>query len=280
MKLQFKSQESIDGYQVVVNPENSPLRLLTFGKIDFLGEGRSYEGKLGDEEAILTLLLGQAVIEIEEKSGKSTLYKIGPRNDPFIDRSTLVYIPPRSKFMVTSVSSIFKSTLHQTPVEKEGHPLLIEPSQMNPESTGVSNWRRNVTLCTPIDLPIQRLIMGQTINPPGNWSSYPPHKHDEDKPPSEAPYEEIYHFLVKPEQGFGFIRLYDPLDRKDRMDEAFVIQNGDTIVLPRGYHPLTVAPGYQLLYLFALAGDKRKYGAWSDDPNHEWIRSCESILKG
>ena len=280
MTLHFKAQEPVDGYRIVASPENSPLRWQTFGTLDLFGEGKSYEGKLGDEEAILTLLFGQAMIEIKEKSGKSIHYKIGPRKDPFIDLSTMVYLPPGSEFNITSVSSSFRSTLHRTPVKKEGHALLIEPSQVKPESTGASNWRRNVCLCTAVDLPIQRFIMGETINPPGNWSSYPPHKHDEDKPPYEAPYEEVYHFLVKPERGFGFIRLYDPPDRKDRLDEAFVIQNGDTVVLPRGYHPLTVAPGYQLFYLFALVGDKREYGAWSDDPNHKWIRSCEPILKG
>jgi 5-deoxy-glucuronate isomerase len=124
-----------------------------------------------------------------------------------------------------------------------------------------------------MDLPIQRLVMGETINPPGNWSSYPPHKHDEEFPPEEAVFEEVYHFLLKPEQGFGFIRLYDPPRRKDRMDEVFVIQNGDTVVIPHGYHPVTVAPGYQIFYLFSLAGEKRQYGAWRDDPNHHWVRS-------
>jgi len=133
---------------------------------------------------------------------------------------------------------------------------------------------------TAIDLPIQRFMMGETINPPGNWSSYPPHKHDEKKPPFEAIYEEVYHFLVKPQQGFGFIRVYDPITRQDRIDEAFVLQNGDTMVLPHGYHPLGVAPGYQLYYQFALVGDVREYGAWSDDPDHQWLRAVEPILKG
>jgi 5-deoxy-glucuronate isomerase len=191
----------------------------------------------------------------------------------------MVYLPARSKFQVTSLTPVFNATLHRVPAKPGGHVLLIQPDQVTPVSTGASNWRRDVCLCTGMDLPIQRLIMGETINPPGNWSSYPPHKHDEEKPPYEAPYEEVYHFLLKPQQGFGFIRLYDPTGRKDRLDEAFVIEHGDTMVLPHGYHPLVVAPGYQLYYLFALVGDKREYGAWSDDPAHSWVRACEPVLK-
>jgi 5-deoxy-glucuronate isomerase len=245
----------------------------TFGTLTLFEKGDSYEGQLEKEEAILTLLFGQAEVEIHEESGLEVRYSMGPRKDPFVERTTMVYLPPRAKFQIVAISPVFKSTLHKVPVKNEGHALLIQPGQVTPVSTGTGNWRRDVSLCTAMDLPIQRLVMGETINPPGNWSSYPPHKHDEEFPPEEAVFEEVYHFLLKPEQGFGFIRLYDPPRRKDRMDEVFVIQNGDTVVIPHGYHPVTVAPGYQIFYLFSLAGEKRQYGAWRDDPNHHWVRS-------
>jgi 5-deoxy-glucuronate isomerase len=66
--------------------------------------------------------------------------------------------------------------------------------------------------------------------------------------------------------------VYDPPKRKDGLDEAFVIQDGDTIIIPHGYHPVVAAPGYQLYYLFALAGRERHHGTWSDDPAHQWVR--------
>ncbi len=280
MNYHFSAQEPSDGYRAVASPENSPLRWQTFGLLDLMGMNKIYEGSLGEEEAILTLLTGRGRIEVKEKDGHNITYEMGPRKDPFMDRATMVYLAPKSKFQVTSLSSEFHAALHRAPASLEGHSLLIQPNQLTPASTGVGNWRRDVCLCTAMDLPIQRFIMGETINPPGNWSSYPPHKHDEEKLPFEAPYEEVYHFLLKPRQGFGFIRLYDPPNRKDGLDEAFVIKDGDTVVLPHGYHPLTVAPGYQLYYLFALVGDKREYGAWSDDPDHQWVRACEPIVKG
>jgi len=280
MNLHFKAQELVNGYTVVASPQNSPLRLQTFGLLNLLEKGKSYEGELGDEEAVLTLLSGQGTVEVQERSGNSSRYEIGPRRDPFLDRATLLYLPPGSRFKVISLSQEFKSTLHRAPAAQEGAAFLIKPDTLTPVSTGINNWRRDVCVCTPTNLPIQRFIIGETINPPGNWSSYPPHKHDEEKPPFEAPYEEVYHFLIKPGQGFGFIRVYDSSERENRLDEALVIENGDTVVVPRGYHPLTVAPGYQLLNLFALVGEKREYGAWSDDPNHVWVRACEAVLKG
>jgi len=280
MNLHFKAQAPENGFSIVASPQNSPLRFQSIGLLNLLGRGRSYEGKLGEEEAVLTLLSGQGTIEIHERSGATTRYDLGPRRDPFLDRATLVYLPPWAAFKVTSISSEFQSALHNASASREGAAFLIKPDTLTPVPTGVSNWRRDVCVCTPNELPVQRFIIGETINPPGNWSSYPPHKHDEEKPPFEAEYEEIYHFLVKPRQGFGFIRVYEPAERENRLDEAFVIENGDTVVLPKGYHPLTVAPGYQLYYLFALVGEKREYGAWSDDPDHQWVRACEAVVKG
>jgi len=280
MNLHFKAQTPKEGFTIIASPQNSSLRWQSFGLLNLLGIDRSYEGKLDQEEGIMTLLSGQGTIEIEERSGNAKRYDLGPRRDTFVERATLVYLPPGATYKVTSCSQAFQAALHQAPAFQEGTSFLIKPNTLNPTSTGVSNWRRDVCLCTATDLPLQRFIIGETINPPGNWSSYPPHKHDEDKPPFEAPYEEINHFMLKPRQGFGFIRVYEPADRENRIDEAFVIQHGDTVVLPRGYHPLTVAPGYQLYYLFALVGNKREYGAWNDDPDHQWVRACEAVVKG
>jgi len=123
----------------------------------------------------------------------------------------------------------------------------------------------------------QRLLVGETLNPPGNWSSYPPHKHDR-KAPSEAPLEEVYFFKIKPPHGFGLQRIYTSPEDENPFDEVFLLENDDTVVIPRGYHPVVAAPGYQLYYLWVLAGEERKYGAWSDDPNHRWLRNCEPMI--
>jgi len=279
VEYHFEAQEPTTGYQLVASPANSPLRWQTFGLLRLPGQGESHEGTLGDEEAVITLLFGRGRVEIEERSGRYQAYDIGPRRDPFLDRATVVYLPPGTRYRVTSAAPNLQLAMHRAPAVEDSSAFLIEPHTLTSTSTGAHNWRRDVCVCVTPDMPVQRFIVGETINPPGNWSSYPPHKHDEPAPPHEAPYEEVYYFLFKPAQGFGFIRLYDPPHRENRMEEAFALQHGDTVVLPRGYHPVTVAPGYQLYYLFALVGESREYAAWSDDPDHGWVRACEPLFR-
>jgi 5-deoxy-glucuronate isomerase len=84
--------------------------------------------------------------------------------------------------------------------------------------------------------------------------------------------EEIYYFHVDPPQGFGFIRVYTDQDDAQPFDRAFPIENGDTVLIPRGYHPVSACPGYTLNYLWVMAGEARKYGAWTDDPRHAWLK--------
>jgi hypothetical protein len=87
--------------------------------------------------------------------------------------------------------------------------------------------------------------IGETINPSGNWFSSPPHKHDTNRPPIEGKFKEIYFYKVFPEQGFGIQRIYT----KKHFDESYTIENNDLILIPKGYHPVVVAPGYKLYYL-------------------------------
>jgi 5-deoxy-glucuronate isomerase len=86
--------------------------------------------------------------------------------------------------------------------------------------------------------------------------------------------EEVYYFQVEPKQGFGFMRVYsDPAD-PDPFDRAYAVEHGDTVLIPRGYHPVVACPGYTLNYTWVLAGEGRTYGAWSDDPRHAWIKTA------
>ena len=101
------------------------------------------------------------------------------------------------------------------------------------------------------------LLVGETLNPPGNWSSSPPHKHEYNNLPEESDHEEIYFFKVDPEQGFGIQRLYTD-DRE--LDEACVVENNDAVIISKGYHPVVAAPGYSLYYLWVLAGKGKSPG--------------------
>ena len=91
--------------------------------------------------------------------------------------------------------------------------------------------------------------------------------------------EEVYFYVVKPKQGFGVQCLYQRPEVPNRLDEAFIVRDGDTVVLPRGYHPAVAAPGYQLCYVWVLYAEADVYGAWSDDPDHAWVRNVEAMLR-
>jgi 5-deoxy-glucuronate isomerase len=121
----------------------------------------------------------------------------------------------------------------------------------------------------PDSVPAQRLLIGETYNPPGLWSSYPPHKHDVQQPPQETKLEEVYHFRLNPPQGFGLQRVYG-----DGFDECYTAQDRDTVVITKGYHPVVGAPGYQLYYLWILAGEERTMHPRDDDA-HAWAKEAK-----
>ncbi len=128
-------------------------------------------------------------------------------------------------------------------------------------------WMRNGN---PADDPYaRRLMVGETFSPPGSWSSFPPHKHD--GLDGEPRLEEVYHFRVDPPGGFGIQRLYTSAGE----DVSLTVEDGDAVLIPYGYHPVAVPPGYRLYYLWALAGDERRL-ALHEDPRHRWIHGAPS----
>jgi 5-deoxy-glucuronate isomerase len=110
-------------------------------------------------------------------------------------------------------------------------------------------------------------MVGETFNPPGNWSSYPPHKHDGRD--GEPTLEEVYYFRIDPPQGFGQQMLYTA----DGESVTHAVRDGDTVLLPYGYHPVSAPPGYRLYYLWGMAGAQRKL-ALHEDPTHRWIHDA------
>jgi 5-deoxy-glucuronate isomerase len=149
----------------------------------------------------------------------------------------------------------------------------MEGATVTSKQVGRDNWQRTVYSALDQNVPAERLLAGETVNPPGNWSSFPPHKHDRSNPPHEAVLEEVYYFRVKPSQGFGFIWTYTAADDPNGFSNVFVVEDRDTVLLPKGYHPVVAAPGYELQYTWVLAGEERKYGAWADDPRHAWVKN-------
>jgi len=272
----FKDTGLKSGYTLIVSPENSELKYIEFGRLFLPQKNDEYKGKTGSREAVLTIFEGKCSIEIMTADKEISYRSIGDRRDVFSGKPTMIYLPPDVEYRIVAESTV-EIGISMAPSTSDSPPILVKPEEVVEASVGSWNWRRTVRTSIGENVKAQRLLVGETINPPGNWSSYPPHKHDK-KSLSEAPLEEVYFFKVKPPNGFGIQRIYTPPDDEDPFDEIFLIENNDAVVIPRGYHPVVAAPGYQLYYLWVLAGEERKYGAWSDDPNHSWLRNCESLI--
>lgn len=272
--LFIKSKGFQEGYVSIATPEVSALRWISLGRLGVTAS-HPYSGHTGTaEEAVLTILSGQVTVEAEGK-----VYEAIGRSDPFSDGPTLVCLPPNSAYSVKSLQPTADILVAQAPTSSPVAGSLITPSDVPARKVGASNWSRHVWPGSSLAAGTSRLLIGETVNPPGNWSSYPPHKHDTHNPPIEEVYEEVYFFSFKPRPGFGMQRIYERREGADALNEVFAVEDGDTVIIPRGYHPVVAAPGYQMSYVWILCGEGKSYGAWSDDPAHAWLRAVEPMFE-
>lgn len=150
----------------------------------------------------------------------------------------------------------------------EGYePRLIRPENCKRSVRGKGANTRYVCDILPDSEPAHSLLVVEVRTPSGHSSSYPPHKHDTDDLPHQSFLEETYYHQVNPPQGFVFQRVYTD-DRS--IDQAMAVENSDLVVVPKGYHPVSVPYGYESYYLNVMAGPKR---AWHfhNDPQHSWL---------
>ncbi|PYV24138.1 MAG: hypothetical protein DMG27_13705 [Acidobacteria bacterium] len=272
-------------YQEIVRP--GTLRFLDFARLR-LNKGEKHSRVTGPRECVLDIFSGTASVSIESAGNadpargsaarqaagkKQDFLSVGSRADVFSGPPVMLYIPPQSTYEIASQSGGLDLGVFSAPSNAtNASPALLEGPAVVARQIGRGNWQRTVYSALAENTPAERLLAGETLNPPGNWSSYPPHKHDRSNPPQEAVLEEVYFFRVRPAQGYGFIWTYTAPDDPDRFSTVFVVEDGDTVLLPKGYHPVVAAPGYELHYAWVLAGEERRYGAWVDDPRHAWVK--------
>ncbi|MGE5849632.1 MAG: 5-deoxy-glucuronate isomerase [Candidatus Methylomirabilota bacterium] len=260
----FKEYTAKDGFTALVKPGKDGIEFLEMGVLR-LAPGGKYRGSTDGSEVCLVLLGGLANVT----AGQADFHSIGGRANVFAGRATAVHVPPGFKFKVEAVGAL-EAAIARVPSDLQGEPRLIGPEKVKVNVRGKDTFERQVHDIIDVSFPSKRLLVGETFNMPGKWSSYPPHKHDRMAPPEETRMEEVYFFKVNPPQGFGFQRVYSP-DRK--VDEAFVIRDNTLTKLPFGYHPTVAAPGYSLYYLWVLAGEPRNY-ILHDDPEHKWVKDA------
>lgn len=251
-----------EGLVTDITPESAGWTYVGF-KVVRLAPGKVFTGGETGREACIIVLTGKCDVAV----GDQRFDDIGERMSVFDDVApAAVYAPPGAAFEITARTDA-EIAIGAAPGEGGGEARFIAPSAISKEARGTGTNTRYVRNILPESEAAQSLLIAEVITPGGNWSSYPPHKHDRLAPPEESALEEIYYHRLNPAQGFAFQRVYTD-DRS--LDETVSVEDGDVVLVPRGYHPVGAPHGYDLYYLNVMAGPKRTW-IFNNDPAHAWI---------
>jgi 5-deoxy-glucuronate isomerase len=259
-----------DGDWDAVDPSSVSWQYLSF-RVERLSDGEQVTGRTGGEEVALVPLGGRCAVE----SG-SERWELGGRASVFDGMPWALYLPRDSEYTLTALSDV-EVAVSGAVAEEQLEPRLVRPEDVEIEVRGSGNATRQINHILKPEFPAQRLLVVEVFTPAGNWSSYPPHKHDEDHPPGEVVLEEVYYYRTQtePHGAFAVQRLYSP---RHGLDVTETVRDGDIMLVPYGYHTTAAAHGYDLYYLNGLAGDRRSMAA-ADDPSLAWIRPAWERLE-
>lgn len=268
MTLHYKSPGKHPGFYPIVR-RGEGLRYLSFSILELGGPLREYTFETGEEEVSIDSYTGPYEVECEGAQGRWVAQV--PARPSIRVAHPMVYVPAQSRVSLRLLNGTARLTIAGAAGKDGVPPVLVKGDAIAAKTVGKDNWTRTVYTHIADNVDAAHLICGETVNQPGGWSSCPPHKHDRFGD-GEVPMEEVYYFQTDPPQGFGFMRVYTGPDDSEPFDDAYPVQHGDTVLIPRGYHPVAACPGYTLNYTWVLAGQGRTYGAWKDDPRHAWIK--------
>lgn len=250
------------GKVLEVTPESAGWEHVGF-RVHRLAHGQCLEASTGDREHCLVLLSGHATVSCGEQRWEN----IGQRMSVFERMPPwAVYLPNGVSYRVEATTEL-ELAVCSAPGCGQHPPRLIAPDQVKCSTRGSGTNIRHIQDILPETEPADSLLVVEVYTPAGNWSSYPPHKHDVDNLPEESLLEETYYHRLDPPQGFAFQRVYTD-DRS--LDETMAVEDGCCVMVPRGYHPVGAPHGYDLYYLNVMAGPRREW-KFQNDPAHEWI---------
>jgi len=255
--------------QLLIRPEAFQNRLNDFG-YEFLSfetcklePGQTYDKDTVLREVAIVVLGGTCSVS----STRGVWRSIGRRETVFDGLPFTLYLPIYTTFSVSTETGCDLAFCYSK-AEEEYPPRLVTPDQVGIEIRGGGNATRQINSMLPPTFLAHRLIVVEVFTPAGNWSSFPPHKHDVHNPPGEVDLEEIYYYRIQRPEGFAIQKVYTK-DR--RIDETMTVRDGELVLVPEGYHPVAAAHGYNVYYLNALAGSARSLAA-SDDPDYAWVK--------
>jgi 5-deoxy-glucuronate isomerase len=228
-----------------------------------LAPGEVYRASLPAEEAVFVILGGRCRANWGEGDRQ-----IGRRGNVFDGLPYSLYLPATSTvtFQAETICEIAEC---RVPSTAKLQPKLITPSDVQTNIRGGGNASRQIVEVVAPDFPADKLVVFEVYTPGGNWSSYPPHKHDIHNPPQEVDLDEIYYYRIAQPDGFALQQLYTHDRSRDLTVRA---HDGDTVLVRDGYHPVVAGPGYDVYYLNFLAGTSRTMSV-TEDARHVWLKS-------
>ena len=270
--LVVRAKNGNNGQINSVNPDTAGWNLLNF-EVRRLSKDQIWKGETGENEAAFVLLGGQCSVETDKMSWEL----IGQRKNVFDGMPTAVYLPRHTEYLITGLTEKVEIAEGWVPTDEDHDAKLIRPQEVPIEIRGGNGATRQINSIIPPGFDCHRLVVVEVYTPGGNWSSYPPHKHDdhlEDEKGNiiEADLEEIYFYKIEKTDGFAIQRVYTD-DRA--IDSAVVASDNDIVLVPAGYHPVNAAFGYNCYYLNYLAGSAQSLAA-KDDPAHAWVKDTWS----
>ncbi|MBX3744662.1 MAG: 5-deoxy-glucuronate isomerase [Verrucomicrobiae bacterium] len=258
-----------------VTPATAGWDLISF-EIRRLAPGAEWAFDTAENELALVNLTGRFAVA----SDRGHWTGIGGRATVFEDAAHALYLPRRTRFQVVAES---EATFAVTwvPTDQDHAPWLIRPDQVARSIRGGDNVSRQINDLLPPGSPVHRLVLVEVYTPGGNWSSYPPHKHDRHVVDDqgrllEADLEEIYYYQIDRPEGYACQRIYTDADSPGHaagrpIDALVRASHGDVVLVPEGYHPVVSAPGYTTYYLNVLAGSAQSL-ANREDPRYAWVK--------
>lgn len=227
----------------------------------------------GDTETAVIVVTGSVTVH-----GQGWQFDgVGSRESVFADRAPdSVLIPPHHRFAVqaSEATEVVVATAKQQG-SSSWEPRLLRGGDVAIEDRGSGITERTVRQVLDVGDRAEKLLLVEVITPPGHWSSFPPHKHDEDIPGVEGYLEELYYFHLDPPTAWAVQRVY----KRDVIDETLIVHDGDLVLVPCGYHVVTTPPGVQAYYLNVMAGHERKW-SYRIDPDFHHVMPPGGDIRG
>ena len=260
---------------LAITPESAGWEFISF-QARRLATGQSWSFRTGENELAIVNLSGRYQVS----SNRGHWGGIGSRENVFTGAAHVLYLPRHTDFTITAEEG-GEFAVTWVPTDEDHEPFLIRPEEVPISIRGGDNVSRQINDLLPPGSPVHRLVLVEVYTPSGNWSSYPPHKHDvhiEDEAGNliEADLEEVYFYKIDRPEGYAYQRVYtderSPLHQAGYPIDALVRpEDNHAVLVPEGYHPVVSAPGYTTYYLNVLAGSAQSL-ANQDDPRYSWVK--------